>query len=88
MNSVALSYIMDLDELIYNVFIPSKLATLIHLLEPFPVNWDCTVLSLRGTVLFGVGIVGIFASLSLIFDHLETVTTVRDALCPSELRLV
>lgn len=86
LNGVALSYIMDLDELIYNVFIPTKLSTLIHLLDPLPARWDCT-LPLRGIFLFFVGVAGLVGTSYLIWGHLEATTAVRDALCPHEFPL-
>lgn len=81
LNGVALSYIMDLDELIYNVFIPMKLSTLMALLEPLPANWPMIV-PVRSLVL-AVGCVGIIVtSLVLILSQLEDAVIVRDTLCP------
>lgn len=80
LNGVALSYIMDLDELLYYVFIPTKLSTLINLLEPLPARWNCKV-PFRGLVLFCIGVAGLIAATVLIFQHLETTLLVRDTLC-------
>merc|ERR1712136_36806 len=39
LNCVALSYIVDTDELIYSVFMPSKITTLITVLDPLQNTW-------------------------------------------------
>ena len=40
LNGVALSYIMEIDELTYSVLVPTKVATLIQRLQPISVGWS------------------------------------------------
>uniref|UniRef100_A0A7S1FFH3 Uncharacterized protein n=1 Tax=Noctiluca scintillans TaxID=2966 RepID=A0A7S1FFH3_NOCSC len=82
LNGVALAYIMELDELFYNVFMPRKLSTLMSLLEPFPANWPLGV-PVRSLVLGCAAVVVTVITLVLIQLQLDNVVIVRDVLCPA-----
>lgn len=84
LNGVALSYIMDIDELFFRVFMPRKLASLMSLLEPLPVRWPLGVL-VRSLVLAVAAVGVIVATLFLILQQLEDVMIVRDIVCPDDL---
>jgi len=82
LNGVALSYVMEIDERIYSVFIPRKLSTLMSLLEPLPANWPVRI-EIRNVILAVGAFVAIGVTLTLIDGHLKEVIITRDTLCPS-----
>lgn len=81
LNGAALAYIMDIDELIYHVLVPTKLSALIRLMRPLAVNWSMAVparsllLSIPFVVIVAVG------HSIIIRPHLEGVLVVQQALC-------
>ena len=84
LNSVALAYIMDLDELIYSVLIPVKLATMMRLLEPLPAKWPMVV-PVRSMTLMILSIPCVVTSLYFINMQLEESIILQETLCPPAL---
>jgi len=82
LNGVALSYIMEIDELTYSVLVPTKVATLIQRLQPISVGWSMR-LPVR-TMLLAVPlmIMMAFVVFTLLIPHLGSVLAAQDALCP------
>jgi len=81
LNSVALAYIMDLDELIYAVFIPVKVCTMMRLLEPLPARWPIFV-PVRSLFLACVGAPCVAVAVYLIDAQLQDSVVLRETLCP------
>ena len=81
LNGVAIAYIMNFDELIYDVFIPGKIATVVSLLEPLPARWP-SCFPLRGFVLAVVGVLAIATAISQIDTQFKEAVLLRDTLCP------
>uniref|UniRef100_A0A7S1AQA9 Uncharacterized protein n=1 Tax=Noctiluca scintillans TaxID=2966 RepID=A0A7S1AQA9_NOCSC len=84
LNSVALGYIMDLDELIYCVLTPTKCCTMLQVMEPLPMHWPIIV-PVRNLVLTFVGIPSVAVALFLINRELNDLIVLIETLCPYEL---
>uniref|UniRef100_A0A7S1AD67 H(+)-exporting diphosphatase n=1 Tax=Noctiluca scintillans TaxID=2966 RepID=A0A7S1AD67_NOCSC len=81
LNGVALAYIMEIDELTYNVLVPTKVATLIRRMEPMDVNWpmELPLRSLLMTVPLTITLT-IFM-VNVLQPHAQAVSEVQQALC-------
>jgi len=75
---VVLSYMMELDELVYSVFVPQKYSTLVSRLEPFPVKWPRP---LRGLLLVLAGVPVIIGTALGIDAQWKDAVAIRDTLC-------
>ena len=80
LNGVALEYIMDIDELIYDVFVPMKIATFMDLLQPLPSQWPW-LCPIRGVVLISIGVVVLAFAVMQLDAQLTDVIVVRNTLC-------
>merc|ERR1719284_1293334 len=84
LNSVALAYIMDLDELIFSVLIPVKVCAMVRLLEPLPAKWPMVV-PVRSMTLMILSIPCVVTSLYFINMQLEESIILQETLCPPAL---
>jgi len=88
LNAVALSYIMQVDELLYNVMVPRKVKALVTNMEPLPLgNRLMPYLTAKGVprrAIITCAMVLLFTGLTLgffILPNAEQVRQLRDTLC-------
>jgi len=82
LNGVALSYIMDIDEVIYKVLVPTKLDTLIRRLDPISIDWSMEIPVRSIFLSVPLLLIMVLVYIWLLEPHTESMMTVQSVLCP------
>jgi len=83
LNGVALAYIMDIDELTYDVLVPPKMSILIRLLGPVKVKFPLDV-PVR-SIFLGIPLIVTVLVVAILFlsPFVDMLLKVENAVCPA-----
>uniref|UniRef100_A0A7S1AT40 Uncharacterized protein n=1 Tax=Noctiluca scintillans TaxID=2966 RepID=A0A7S1AT40_NOCSC len=84
LNGIALAYIMELDELTYQVLVPTKISSLIRLMEPFQTKWPRLVPVRSLVLLLPLTSTMVVVATALLAPVVDDVKAVQSVLCSPE----